>query len=942
MYQRHSLKGRIYCLIISLAFSFFISLAGLGQGPERLHKFSSGMVYSFIKRSPAPNKQEYLKKASGVANPQLTAGDQIVSPGVITLTVNYTGTTCGYSNGSFDASASGGNPPYLFSENGYPQQNSGYFGQKAAGTYVITVTDANGLTNQATVTLTNTYAPFNVRMTPITTPGCTAMDGSVSLSVIGGTAPFQYGLNGETWQSSSVLSNLRPGSYNFAVEDANGCRAGDYEYFFGYLCGIQGYSYSELICHPNTGEISISVPRGSTSFSFSLDNVNYQSSPDFTGLPIGNYTVYVRNAGIIVSIFSLHIGIYCSISVTALTRDATCGNHDGTITATGGDGIPPYSYSLDGTNFQTGGLFSGLAPGTYTVTVKDINGSINTTDAIIYDGCPTAAAVPGYAICGQSNGSIKVTASGGSAPYMYSIDGIHFQGSDVFSGLAANTYTVTVKDANGFSAVTSCTVSNACVIVTATATDGSCDNNKGSILAAGSGGTLPYKYSLDGISFQPSAKFTDLKPGSYTVTIQDAEAISGTATVSVGNKPGPTLTGTSVSPASCANNDGKITISATGSQSPLTYTIDGSSFQASPAFTDLPSGSYLASIKDANGCAASAPVTIPMQNTITANAGTATPVCEGSSVTLSASTNGNSFSWQPDPTLSDIHSLNPVVKPSVTTTYYFTGVSGSCTAASFVTVTVNPAPVANAGIDASTCYGKDISLNGSGGVSYQWTPTLYLSDSHIGDPVMTRPLQSMTYSLTVTDDNGCMSLTPATVRITVTPPADVFAGNDTSISVNQPLSLHATDVNGSGFFDYQWSPAYGLDNAYVADPVAIIDKTTVYTVKAATPNGCFGLGQINVKVYQYADIYVPNAFSPNADGHNDVLRTIPVGIKEFKYFIVYNRWGQQVFQSSDPAKGWDGKFKGQYQTGNVFVWMAAGVDYTGKAIQKKGTVLLIR
>ena len=942
MYQWHILKGRIYCLIISLAFSFFISLAGLAQGHDHLHKFRSGMVYSFIEKSPALNKQEHLMKASRIANSQFITSDQIVSPGVITLTVNYTGTTCGYSNGSFEASASGGNPPYQFSENGYPLQSSGYFGQKAAGTYVITVKDADGLTNQATVTLTNTYAPFSVNMTPITTPGCTAMDGSVALSVTGGTAPFQYGLNGDLWQSSSVISNLRPGPYNFAVKDANGCRAGDYEYFFGHMCGIQGLGYSELICHPNTGEISLYPPKGSTSFTFSLDNVNYQTSPDFTGLSIGNYTVYVKDAGVIVSIFSLNIGIYCSISVIALTTDATCGNHDGTITATGSDGIPPYSYSLDGTNFQTGNLFSGLAPGTYTVTVKDINGSINNADAIIYDGCPTATAVSGDAICGQPNGSIKVMAAGGSAPYMYSIDGIHFQGSDIFTGLAANTYTVTIKDANGFSAVTSSTVSNVCVTVTATATDGTCDNNNGSILAAGSGGTLPYKYSLNGINFQTSGRFTDLKPGSYTVTIQDADVLSSTVTVSIGNKPGPTLTGTSISPASCVNNDGKITISAIGGQPPLLYTIDGRNFQAGSAFTDLPSGPYLASIKDVNGCPASAPVTIPLQNTITADAGTATSICEGSSVMLSASTNGNSFSWQPDPTLSDIHSFNPVVKPSVTTTYYFTGISGSCTVADLVTVTVNPAPIANAGVDASTCYGKDITLKGNGGITYQWTPALYLSDSHVSDPVMISPLQSMTYSLTVTDDNGCTSLTPGRIRITVTPPAEVFAGNDTSISVNQPLSLHARDVNGSGFSDYQWSPAYGLDNAYIADPVAMIDKSTIYTVKAATSDGCLGLGQINVKVYQYADIYVPNAFSPNADGHNDVLRTIPVGIKEFQYFIIYDRWGQQVFQSTDPTKGWDGKFKGQFQSGNVFVWMAAGVDYTGRAIQKKGTVLLIR
>jgi gliding motility-associated-like protein len=170
----------------------------------------------------------------------------------------------------------------------------------------------------------------------------------------------------------------------------------------------------------------------------------------------------------------------------------------------------------------------------------------------------------------------------------------------------------------------------------------------------------------------------------------------------------------------------------------------------------------------------------------------------------------------------------------------------------------------------------------------------------------------------------------------------VFAGNDTAIAIGQPIQLNALDINGSGIVQYSWSPTVGLNNSAIASPVLIANRDITYTVSVTTQTGCQGTDEINIKVYQGPEIYVPSAFTPNGDGNNDVLKALPVGIKDFRYFAVYNRWGQKVFYTSDPSRGWDGKLNNVAQDVGTFVWITEGIDYKGNIIQRKGTVTLIK
>lgn len=166
---------------------------------------------------------------------------------------------------------------------------------------------------------------------------------------------------------------------------------------------------------------------------------------------------------------------------------------------------------------------------------------------------------------------------------------------------------------------------------------------------------------------------------------------------------------------------------------------------------------------------------------------------------------------------------------------------------------------------------------------------------------------------------------------------NVFAGNDTIAAAGQPVMLHA-----SGGLSYTWSPANLLNDATSATPVTVLNSTQTFTVKAFTPEGCESYDDVVVKIYKGPDIYLPNAFTPNGDNLNDIFRGIPVGLQEFSYLKIYNRWGQMVFYTTDYRNGWNGIWQSQQQPGGVYVVLAKGKDYKGNIVEKKATVMLIR
>jgi len=156
---------------------------------------------------------------------------------------------------------------------------------------------------------------------------------------------------------------------------------------------------------------------------------------------------------------------------------------------------------------------------------------------------------------------------------------------------------------------------------------------------------------------------------------------------------------------------------------------------------------------------------------------------------------------------------------------------------------------------------------------------------------------------------------------------------------NVPLSLQARQFDNASF---AWSPAIGLSNAQIANPVFNYNAQVQYLVTIRLSIGCVITDTLLVRMFKETEIYVPKGFSPNGDGKNDVLLPRVVGIKALRYFKIYNRWGQLVFQTDELNTGWDGIYRGAKQPAESYVWLAEGIDINDQVLKRTGTFILIR
>ncbi|MBS1730140.1 MAG: PKD domain-containing protein [Bacteroidetes bacterium] len=363
---------------------------------------------------------------------------------------------------------------------------------------------------------------------------------------------------------------------------------------------------------------------------------------------------------------------------------------------------------------------------------------------------------------------------------------------------------------------------------------------------------------------------------------------------------------------------------------------------ANPIVFPLNTTTYHLSIED-KGCKNSDSVVVNVIDSVSLNAGKDTTICLTDGIQLQPQTNGLIYSWTPITGLDNPTILNPIATPLVNTTYTLTSNVGKCFAKDNITINVVPYPVANAGLDTAICFGKTVVLHANViASSFSWTPVNTLVNPNTLNPTA-GPQNTTQYYLTVYDTLGCPKPVIDTITVRVTPPVYTFAGNDTVIVAMQPLQLNATSVGGT---IYTWNPTIGLSNPQIANPVATLPSTidsVRYIVKASTPEGCVGYDDILVIVFKtQPDIFVPSAFTPNGDGLNDDIKPILIGMKELKYFQIFNRYGQLIFSTKEIAKGWDGTFKGVKQGSGTFVYQAEGIDYMGNTIRKKGTIVLIR
>ncbi len=245
---------------------------------------------------------------------------------------------------------------------------------------------------------------------------------------------------------------------------------------------------------------------------------------------------YIINDNDCITVFNQTVAITVSSpSLSISTTQPGCGQNNGVIIASASNGIPPYSYRLNGGNFQPSGTFSGLGQGTYTVTVQDnIGCTAQQSVSLTEPPPPTLSVSQTNPTCNQNNGTISATASGGMPPYEYRLDGGSWQSGGTFTGLGAGTYTVSVRDAGFCSASATVTLTaSGGPVLSVSQTNPTCNQNNGAISATASGGMPPYEYRLDSGAWQSGGTFTGLGAGTYTVSVRDAGFCSATRVVNL-------------------------------------------------------------------------------------------------------------------------------------------------------------------------------------------------------------------------------------------------------------------------------------------------------------------------------------------------------------------------------------------------------------------------
>ncbi len=343
-----------------------------------------------------------------------------------------------------------------------------------------------------------------------------------------------------------------------------------------------------------------------------------------------------------------------------------------------------------------------------------------------------------------------------------------------------------------------------------------------------------------------------------------------------------------------------------------------------------------------DGCTNQDSLLVRVENGVRLQVSQDTTICLSDTIRLRTVSNALRYTWQPNPTLLQTDVAHPFAVPNSTLTQYrVTGQIGGCTETATVNVYAVPYPLVNAGADTIICFNSGATLQGfSDGNRFAWSEAATLSNP-TSLSTAARPTATTAYVLTAVGNKGCPKPAYDTVVVQVQPPVQAFAGRDTSVIVGQPLQLNAT---GGDLF--QWSPANGLSNPGLANPVAQYNESfggsIRYAVKVTTLEGCSDTASLTVRIFETGpNVFVPSGFTPNNDGLNDVLRPLAAGMRQLELFSVYNRWGQLVFSSRD-GKGWDGTVGGRAQGPGVYVWLVKAIDFNGKPHLQKGTVTLLR
>lgn len=419
-------------------------------------------------------------------------------------------------------------------------------------------------------------------------------------------------------------------------------------------------------------------------------------------------------------------------------------------------------------------------------------------------------------------------------------------------------------------------------------------------------------------------------PVSYTIAGTDGNGCSDTTTIMVNVNQLPSVV---ASPATVICAGDSVTLTATGAINYSWSAASGLNSTTGSVVIANPAGplTYTVTGTDLNGCSDTAQISIIVNQLPVVNVSGLISICDGDSTTLTAS-GANGYSWSPQTGLNSSTGTTVLVTTTLSgTSYTVTGTDANgCVNTSAVTITINQIPIADAGLNDTICLGQGSVLNASGGISYLW------STGQSTSSITIVPTGRTTYSVIVSI-GPCMDIDSTLIVVLQNPVANAGAG----ITI---INGTTATLSASGGGSYSWSPSLGLSCLTCQHPIASPQMTTKYYLTITDSNGCISMDSVLITVENMpcnSDIFIPNAFSPNGDGQNDVLFANIKCIKNFSIQI-FDRWGNLVFETTDITKGWDGYYHGEIMNAAVFAYIVTATLVNKDEITKKGNVSLIR
>jgi len=715
----------------------------------------------------------------------------------------------------------------------------------------------------------------------------------------------------------------------------------------------------------------------STTYTFSVWGVNWSSTSQYGArveLVINNIPVTVFNFPTVVSspwaLFSQTWNSGSSTSATVCLVDQELngfgndfGMDDISFRGCSCDFSPGYNVSIcSGTStalsasggisylWNTGATVNNItvAPGsTSTYSLVMSNGSsLDTTRYVVtVYTTPTLTVSSNSTICAGNN---TILTAGGANNYVWSPPGglNTANGPNVIASPLITTNYFVTGDISGSCPVTATVTVNVYLVpsIAIITNAGSC--NGGGTVTLDGGNSVYYNSYL----WSPSGVVTETidvpASGTYTLTLSNSNC---STSIPITLNVLPTIN-TSSPTTICLGNSATIFVTggtsyiwspAAGLSNPTGQTVIANPL-TSTTYTILGTNQY--------GCSntgnASVSVSVNPLPTININPSTIS-ICKGSSTILNAIGNTVAppvnYIWKPISGLSGNTTASVTALPTVAiVNYTVTGTDqNGCYNTAGVTITVNPLPTIAVSPNKLICQGVSVILSATGGMNYTWLSS-NAQNAATGSIVVAAPTVNTTYTVIGTDNNNCSSL--GTVNITVQSTPVITVSSNQTIAQGTATSLSATGV-GTGIL---WLPSATLTCDNCLKPMASPTVTTTYYFTVTSANGCQSKDSILITVIPKQtcgdDIFVPNAFSPNADNQNDYLyiKTKDDNCILSMSFEIFDRWGNKVFESTDIKEGWDGKYKGKPLTPDVFVYRLQATFSDESSLNKKGNISLIK